>query len=231
VDQLLAFNGWVAAACPTLLRPFTQSKHLRSSRTHDLLSERRELYYIALIISSADHFLIDQFAVIVQLARQLGSDRVYVSMVDYASTDSTPSLLDLFEAALTLLGIPFRIRHIPPMTEERTFAYYPLEEAHMRNVALEPLMELKERRRITFGRVIWLKGFTCPNDVFEAVRISWENDAEMVCGMDWRQSQAPAESEDSPAVEKERTQRNEKKDDFVFSDLYVLPEHRSRDAF
>ena len=180
VEQLLSLNGWVAAMCPTLTRPFSQNKH----ETDDLVRQRR-LYYFAIVIHSADHFLVDQLAVIVQMARRLGSSSIFVSMLDYDSTDSTETLVDLCEAVLTLLGVPFRIRRVPRMTEDPAAAYYPLEEAHMRNLALEPLKELYLKRKIKFDRVIWLKGFTCPNDILENIKISLVNEAAMVCGMDW----------------------------------------------
>jgi hypothetical protein len=106
-------------------------------------------------------------------------------MLDYSSTDSTPTLLDLCEATLILLGVPFRIRGVSGMTEDPSAAYYPLEEAYMRNLALQPLKELYEKRKIKFYRVIWLKGFTCPNDILELIKVSDANEAAMVCGMDW----------------------------------------------
>jgi len=58
----------------------------------------------------------------------------------------------------------------------------------MRNLAMEPLLELEERRGVQFKRVLWLKGFTCPNDILETIKISLENEAAMVCGMDWAES-------------------------------------------
>lgn len=79
-------------------------------------------------------------------------------MLDYYSTDATPSLLDLSEAVLTLLGIPFRIRRVEGMTESDEKSYYPLEEAYTRNLVLEPLHELWDRRKVKFDKVIWLKG-------------------------------------------------------------------------
>ncbi|ORY29677.1 capsular associated protein [Naematelia encephala] len=182
VDDLLQFNGWVAAACPTLVRPFGQNS--RDDHYEDLAS-KDHLYYIAIVIHSADHFLVDQLAIIVQLARRLGTRNLFVSMLDQASTDSTPTLADLCEAVMTILGIAFRIRRVPPMTVDPAATYYPLEEAEARNLALEPLHELWQRRSIKFHRVIWLKGFTCPNDVLESLRVSEVNNAAMVCGMDW----------------------------------------------
>lgn len=182
IDQLLALNGWVAAHCTTLARPFGQNK--REGAYDDLIREDH-LYYVAIIIHSADHFLVDQLAVIVQLAKRLGTANLFVSMLDYDSTDSTETLTDLCEAVLTLLGVPFRIRRVPSMTDDPAAAYYPLEEAYMRNLALEPLHELQLRRSIKFSRVIWLKGFTCPNDLLETIKISFANQAAMVCGMDW----------------------------------------------
>jgi hypothetical protein len=108
-----------------------------------------------------------------------------VSMLDYDSTDSTETLTDLCEAVLTLLDVPFRIKRVSGMTEESAAAYYPLEEAYMHNLALEPLHELYHKRSIEISRVIWLKGFTCPNDILETIKISFANEAAMVCGMDW----------------------------------------------
>ena len=182
VDDLLQFNGWVAAACPTLVRPFGQNS--RDDHYEDLAS-KDHLYYIAIVIHSADHFLVDQLAIIVQLARRLGTRNIFVSMLDQASTDSTPTLSDLCESVMTILGIAFRIRRVPAMTEDPAATYYPLEEAESRNLALEPLHELWHKRNIKFHRVIWLKGFTCPNDVLESLRVSEVNNAAMVCGMDW----------------------------------------------
>ncbi|KAJ8521287.1 hypothetical protein ONZ45_g1983 [Pleurotus djamor] len=182
IDQLLSINGWVAGLCPTLARPFGQSKQ---HSAYDELVHQNHLYYIAIVIHSADHFLVDQLAVIVQLAKRLGTSNIFVSMLDYDSTDSTETLTDLCEAVMTLLGIPYRIRRVPPMTADPLAAYYPQEEAHTRNLALEPLMELYQKRRFKFDRVIWLRGFTCPNDILETIKVSFINEAAMVCGMDW----------------------------------------------
>ena len=198
IDQLLSLNGWVGHLCPTLVRPFDQNKR---EHAYDDLIRQDHLYYIAIVIHSADHFLVDQLAVIVQMAKRLGTNNLFVSMLDYDSTDSTETLTDLCEAVLTLLGVPFRIRRVPGMTEDPTAAYYPQEEAFMRNLALEPLHELKARRNIEFQRVIWLKGFTCPSDILETIKISFDNEAAMVCGMDWAEHNGF----------------------FIFSDRYVLP--------
>jgi Cryptococcal mannosyltransferase 1 len=185
IEDLLSLNGWVAAACPTLSRPFGQNK--REDSYDGIVGENR-LYYIAIIIHSADHFLVDQLATIVQLARRLGTRNIFVSMLDYDSNDSTQTLTDLAEAVMTLLSIPFRIRRVDPMYEEEAASYYPLEEAYTRNLALEPLHELNVRRGIKFEKVIWLKGFTCPNDILENLQVSKANHAAMTCGMDWAES-------------------------------------------
>ncbi|KAG9122656.1 Cryptococcal mannosyltransferase 1 [Ceratobasidium sp. 392] len=182
IDDLLSLNGWVAAACPTLIRPFGQNK--REDNYEDL-ARQGHLYYIAIVVHSADHFLVDQLAVIVQMARRLGPSSLFVSILDYGSTDSTTTLLDLCESVLILTGVPFRIRTVPGMTHDPAAAYYPLEEAYTRNLVLEPLQELYEKRRIVFHRVVWLKGFTCPNDILETIKVSQANNAAMVCGMDW----------------------------------------------
>jgi len=199
IEELLALNGWVAALCPTLIRPFGQNT--RDDTYYEELAKQNRLYYVAIVIHSADHFLVDQLAVIVQLAKRLGTQNLFVSMLDYTSVDSTPTLLDLCEAVLIMLGVPFRIRRVPGMTEDPSAAYYPLEEAHTRNLVLEPLHELHKKRGIQFHKVIWLKGFTCPNDILELIKVSDVNEAAMVCGMDWAEHNG----------------------NFIFSDRYVPP--------
>lgn len=185
IEDLLSLHGWVAADCPTLNRPFGQNKY---QDAYDDLSGDGQMYYIAIIIHSADHFLVDQLATIVQLARRLGTRNLFVSMLDYDSQDSTPTLLDLAEAVLTLLSIPFRIRRVPTLTVDENAGYYPLEEAYTRNLALEPLHELRDKRGVKFNKVIWLKGFTCPNDILESIKVSQVNKAAMTCGMDWAEN-------------------------------------------
>jgi hypothetical protein len=182
IEDLLMFNGWVAGACPTLKRPFGQNS---MDEHFEDLANQGHLYYIGIVVHSADHFLVDQLAVIVQLARRLGTRNIFVSILDSASTDSTATLSDLCEAVMITLGIAFRIKRVPAMTHEPSAAYYPLEEAQARNYALEPLHELWQKRSVKFHKVIWLKGFTCPNDVLESLRVSEVNNAAMVCGMDW----------------------------------------------
>lgn len=182
IDDLLSFNGWVVGACPTLKRPFGQNS---MDDHYEDLASKEHLYFVAIVVHSADHFLVDQLAVIVQLARRLGPKNIFVSILDSASTDSTETLSDLCEAVMITLGIAFRIKRVPPMTLDPSAAYYPLEEAQARNFALEPLHELWRKRSVKFHRVIWLKGFTCPNDVLESLRVSEVNNAAMVCGMDW----------------------------------------------
>jgi hypothetical protein len=92
IEDLLAMNGWVTQACSTLARPFGQN---RKEEAWDDLLHQNHLYYIAIIIHSADHFLVDQLAVIVQMARRLGPQSLFVSALDYDSDDATPTLLDL----------------------------------------------------------------------------------------------------------------------------------------
>ncbi|KAJ7431228.1 hypothetical protein B0H11DRAFT_1941994 [Mycena galericulata] len=84
---------------------------------------RDHLYYIAIAIH--DHFLVDQLAVIVQMAKCLGTNNLFV-MFDYDSTDLTETLTSLCEAVLTLLSVPFCIHHISGVTEDLSAAYYPL---------------------------------------------------------------------------------------------------------
>jgi hypothetical protein len=119
----------VAALCPTLTRPFGQNKR---KGAYDNLIRENHPYYITIVIHSADHFLVDQFAVILQKAKRLGTDNLFVSMLDHDSNDSAETLTDLCEAVLTLLGVPFRIRRVPGMTQDPTAAYYPLEEVHLK---------------------------------------------------------------------------------------------------
>ncbi|KAK7460578.1 hypothetical protein VKT23_009299 [Stygiomarasmius scandens] len=134
IDQLSFLNGWVATPL-----------HVHLAKTNsvwDDIVRQDHVYYFAIVIHSADHFLVDQLAVIVQMAKRLGTNNTFASMLDYDSTDSTETLTDLCEAVLTSLGVLLRIQRVPGMTEDPT-AYYPLEEAYILNLALQPLDELK----------------------------------------------------------------------------------------
>lgn len=186
VEDLMSFNGWQAATCSSLIRPFGSHTKSHNDDFSDL-SLNGERYYFALVLHSADTFMIDQLAVIIQTARRLGPSNVFVSLLDYGSTDATPFLCDLTEMVFILLNIPFRIRRVPTLTSDPTAAYYPMEEAYARNLALEPLMELYHRRQFRFNKVIWLKGFACPTDILESLRLSHHNHAAMVCSMDWKE--------------------------------------------
>ena len=50
IEQLLTLNGWVAAKCPTLTRPFGQNKN---EEAYDELARQGHLYHIAMVIHSA----------------------------------------------------------------------------------------------------------------------------------------------------------------------------------
>lgn len=189
MEELMGFNGWMTSSCESLKRPSTRDAGANFDDDWSDLTRRGSLYYIALVVHDGEHFLVDQLAVIVQLSKRLGPSSIFVSLVDYGSDDSTPFLSDMIEAVLVLLGIPFRIRQAPPMTSDPSASYYPLEEAYGRNLALEPLLELAARRKILFRRVIWLKGFNCPRDILDTLRVSLTNDAVMVCGLDWKEQQ------------------------------------------
>ncbi|KAH8105710.1 hypothetical protein DFH11DRAFT_1843917 [Phellopilus nigrolimitatus] len=139
-----------------------------SDNAYDELIRSTQMYSVGMVIHSADLFLVDQRAVIIQMALRIGTQNIFVSMLDYDLSDSTETLLNLCEAVLTLLCVPFSIRKVPPVTEDPAAAYYPLE-AHTRNLVLEPLYKFYRRREVKFHRVIWLKGFTCRNDIFEAI--------------------------------------------------------------
>lgn len=182
VDDLMGFNGWMGSECASLNRPYTNE----ADAYHDL-SDKSQTYYFALVLHSAEHFVIDHLSSVIQVSRRLGPENMFVSVVDYGSNDSTAFLCDLTEMVLVLLNIPFKIRRVELMHATADASYYPLEEAYTRNLALEPLQELWKRRRMHFQRVIWLKGFTCPNDILESLRVSYVNDAAMVCGMDWKE--------------------------------------------
>ncbi|EGG02542.1 uncharacterized protein MELLADRAFT_91337 [Melampsora larici-populina 98AG31] len=158
VEEFLSFNGRAAAACTTLTRPFASDEEGPHA---DLLKPAMS-------------------------SKKVGTQTIFVLIVDYASSNSTPFFCDLAEAVMLILGIPFRMRLLPQMTEDPAASYYRLEEAYTQNLALEPLFELYERRKVTFSRVIWLKGFTY-RDLLETLRISLMNQATMVCSMDWKE--------------------------------------------
>ncbi|KIJ98453.1 hypothetical protein K443DRAFT_9188 [Laccaria amethystina LaAM-08-1] len=57
----------------------------------------------------------------------------------------------------------------------------PICENHLYYINIAP----QPKRNIKFACVIPLNGFRCPNGILETIKISFANEAAVICGMDW----------------------------------------------
>lgn len=175
MKSLHGFQGWALDGCSALASPF--------GRREDIIDINANLkLYVAIVMNKGAHFVIDQLSIVLQLAKR---HSLFISIVEYGpGQDGGSFLLDLVEGALVLADIPYRVEQLEArLSTEET--YYPLVEAQLRNLAIGPLLDMQKGGK-TFDRVLWLRGFICPSDIYKMIRTSYSNDATMVCGMDWR---------------------------------------------
>jgi len=125
----------------------------------------------------------DQLAVI-STSRNDSDPPALSSNARYDSSDSTVLLTDLIKRGLILLGIPEGYTG-PGMTEYPGAAYYLPRGLYAANLALQPLMELYERRKSSSLVSHLAQGFHLPNDILETSKAAEANDAARVGCIDW----------------------------------------------
>lgn len=179
VQALRSFKGWAIDGCQDIGTPFA-STFLSNIQLPTSMS-----LYIAIVMNKGAHFIVDQLSIVLQLRELSHIDKIYVSVVEYGKNEDGGSfLLDLVEGCLAMADISYTIEQLQSRYSSQD-TYYPQLEADLRNLALAPLLKMKSKR-IRYDRVIWLRGFICPGDLFAMVKTSYHNNASMVCGMDWR---------------------------------------------
>ncbi|KAJ7215066.1 cryptococcal mannosyltransferase 1-domain-containing protein [Mycena pura] len=139
-----------------------------------------KLFIAALFYNNAD-VLPYWTTEITKLINYLGSDNVFVSIVESHSGDRTAALLEDFDRNLAAMNVPRRVlthepTPRPPMsTKEQRIVFL----AALRNVAMEPLVE-----KGGFKRVLWSNDVYVEAEAIVELLNTNHGDYDMACGLD-----------------------------------------------
>lgn len=156
------------------------------------LRSRKQSFYFAAIIKSAERMLPHLIRELITLLFVLASDEsmgnLYVSLYESGSNDGTPEIMKAFEEILQALGVKttFRTKGMRRDLVQNRISFL----ANARNLALKPLIrEYKAGWR--FHRVIWLSdNMFCAHGLLEQVLLLEKPEdgganADVACGMDF----------------------------------------------
>ncbi|KAF9511163.1 glycosyltransferase family 69 protein [Hydnum rufescens UP504] len=124
------------------------------------------------------------------LLQHLGPQKVYISIFENGSSDTTPILLNLMAELLDSIGTPHRIitlgtSDIPNKEEGYRIAFL----ARARNKALEPLYNgaaAREMRSRAFDEVMFMNDVAhCAVDMVEMIYQKRKQGAHQACAVDW----------------------------------------------
>ncbi|KAH7106417.1 cryptococcal mannosyltransferase 1-domain-containing protein [Auriculariales sp. MPI-PUGE-AT-0066] len=142
--------------------------------------------YIAAIFHNNDKVLPHWTQEMLRLVQYIGTDNVFLSLVESYSTDNTPELLKSFGATLTQMRVPHRIiindTSIlrPPKIVSNVARVDFL--AATRNLALEPL---RSRRSFARGRVLFSNDVYVTAEAMVELLNTRDGDYDIACGMDF----------------------------------------------
>lgn len=141
-------------------------------------------YFFAINLYNSFDVIPDIFSTLFRVASVLGFNNVFVSIYENGSKDQTKALLNIFDALLRSVGIRVVIR-----TSQRTrgaFNHRIEYLAEVRNAALVPLHELRDREGEFFDTIIFMNDILpCVDDVLELIWQSRKQNAGVTCAADY----------------------------------------------
>lgn len=147
-------------------------------------SVRPVKYFFALDLRQCAYILPRLLGSIVEAMRFLGPENCVLSIVEGRSDDGTPEVLQALRAELEILGTEYFLEfsNIDTKEGERISRL-----AELRNMALEPMVRLHDRRRYDKNTtVIFLNDVAiCMEEILELVYQRIHLGADMTCAMDW----------------------------------------------
>jgi len=149
--------------------------------------------------------LVDSATVVPSLIRalytvvsSLGPSRFHVSVYENGSRDESPVQLFLLAKLLRQLGAGFTIVSDPQRRAGWTQGKRIEGLAGLRNLVLQPLFDAPA---VSFDRVVFLNDVhLCEAEILELLLQHEVQDADMSCGMDWKELQIPEFEGDYPLL-------------------------------
>ncbi|KAI0175130.1 cryptococcal mannosyltransferase 1-domain-containing protein [Pestalotiopsis sp. NC0098] len=167
--------------CPQTLTHSTRYEHLKAGSNDDKAGELK--YFFALDLRNSFPVLPRLLGSVVEAIQFLGPSACALSVVESASDDATPDILQALRPELEELGLRKFFTYssrISPETGDHT-----VQTAALRNLALAPLQtpSLKATPNTT---VVFLDPVaSCAEDILELAHQRAFQDADMTCAMDW----------------------------------------------
>jgi alpha-1,3-mannosyltransferase len=141
-------------------------------------------YFFAINLYNSFDVIPDIFSALFRVASVLGFNNVFISIYENGSKDQTKVLLNIFDALMRSVGIRTVIR-----TSQRTrgaFNHRIEYLAEVRNAALVPLHELRDRQGEFFDTVVFMNDvLPCVDDVLELIWQSRRQNAGVTCAADY----------------------------------------------
>lgn len=141
-------------------------------------------YFFAINLYNSFDVIPDIFSTLFRVASILGFNNVFVSIYENGSKDQTKALLNILDALLRSVGMRVVIR-----TSQRTrgaFNHRIEYLAEVRNAALVPLHELRDREGEFFDTIVFMNDILpCVDDVLELIWQSRKQNAGVTCAADY----------------------------------------------
>ncbi|KAI1058865.1 hypothetical protein LB507_004166, partial [Fusarium sp. FIESC RH6] len=171
-----------SAQLPTFQCPIINGTRYRSLVESPGPSDPAIRYFLALDLRQNLILLPRLIGSVVEAVQFLGPQHCMLSIVEGNSPDGTADVLSALRPHLEALGIAYFFQQSPidPTKTERIMSL-----AALRNLALQPLLE--NRDKITEDTTIVFSNdvTACPDDILELVYQRKSLKADMTCGMDW----------------------------------------------
>ncbi|KAJ2658491.1 hypothetical protein IWW48_003980 [Coemansia sp. RSA 1200] len=158
-----------------------QVKAANTRYQHIIRGSKPGKVFIAANLHNNEQILPNMAAQLVELARVLGPQRVFISIYENASQDSTTEILQVLKRVLLSLDIP---HSITTDKRERPKQQHRIEYmAELRNRAMEPLYR---NETASFDKIVFVNDvFFCVPDVLELIHQADKQNAHMTCAEDF----------------------------------------------
>ncbi|KAG9050906.1 capsular associated protein [Serendipita sp. 407] len=162
----------------------------RSARRQHILSslqassDRPHKYFFAINLYNSFDVIPDIFSTLFRVAAILGYNNIFVSIYENGSKDQTKALLHIYDALLRSVGI--RVVITTSQRERGAFSHRIEYLAQVRNAALVPLHELRDREGEFFDTIVFMNDILpCVDDVLELIWQSRRQNAGVTCAADY----------------------------------------------
>ncbi len=157
---------------------------MRGENVRRDLQAAQHKYFFAINLYNSFDVIPDIFATLFRTAAVLGYHNVFVSIYENGSNDQTKALLRIFDALARTVGLRIIIR--TSMRTRGQFNHRIEYLAEVRNAAMVPLHELRDRENEVFDSIVFMNDILpCVDDLLELIWQSRKQNAGITCAADY----------------------------------------------